>query len=73
MPVWIKKMSFLVVCTILFSGSDVFASKPGGARLDIAEEGFNFGTVDSDTVLQHIFSFKNSGTDTLFIKRVSSG
>ena len=40
------------------------------AILVFEEETYDFGEVNNDTVLTHVFKFQNTGTDTLFIKGV---
>ncbi len=45
------------------------SNKPN-AKLVFEEENYDFGEVNNDTVLTHVFKFENSGTDTLFIKSV---
>lgn len=69
-----KYSSFISILFILmvFQGSlfgqDI--TKKSNARMEFQEETYNFGDVSGDSVLTHVFKFKNSGTDTLFIQGV---
>jgi hypothetical protein len=42
------------------------------AHIVFEEDKFDFGEVSNDTLLTHIFKFENTGSDTLFIKKVRS-
>jgi hypothetical protein len=47
------------------------SNKPD-AKIVFEEEEFDFGKVQKGAKLTHTFKFKNSGTDTLFIKKIHS-
>ncbi|MCK4558390.1 MAG: DUF1573 domain-containing protein [Calditrichia bacterium] len=63
---------FIFSMMILLQGNLInqnSSNKPN-AKIVFEEEEFDFGEVNNDTVLTHVFKFENSGTDTLFIKNV---
>ncbi len=43
-----------------------------GATIQFEEESHNFGKVSPDSIVYHVFDFKNTGDDTLKIFRVGS-
>ena len=43
-----------------------------GPRIEFSESKYDFGEVGQDKVLEHVFVFRNTGTDTLRIHRVKS-
>ena len=62
----------LVAVMVLFQGILLAQNTvpTSDAILVFAEEKYDFGEVPNDTVLTHVFKFRNTGTDTLFIKGV---
>jgi len=48
------------------------AGEPEGPQMHFAEERHDFGQVEGDTLLTHVFTFENTGEDTLRIYRVRS-
>ncbi|NOX90755.1 MAG: DUF1573 domain-containing protein [Calditrichaeota bacterium] len=44
-----------------------------GPLIHFSEMTKDFGNVRGDTILTHIFAFKNIGSDTLHISRLKSG
>ncbi len=64
-------IAFFILTAALFLFAD---KKPQAkeARIEFAETKFDFGEVGQDKVLEHIFKFRNTGTDTLRIHRVKS-
>ena len=63
---------FMAFTLILLQGT-LFAQSTvptSDAILVFEEENYDFGEVNNDTVLTHVFKFQNTGTDTLFIKGV---
>ncbi len=58
--------SFIVNVAI----SQIIEPEPGPVLI-FSETSYDFGTIRKDTVVTHIFTFSNMGTDTLFIKRVT--
>jgi hypothetical protein len=62
----------LISIFVLLQGS-IFGqntSEKSDASIVFEEEKFDFGDVNSDSVLTHVFKFENTGTDTLFIRSV---
>lgn len=41
-------------------------------KMDFDEEAFNFGTIKKGEIVKHVFNFKNSGKQTLIIRKMSS-
>lgn len=71
-----RKKSFIfyiLLILLLYSFVHYLSAETDGARLEFKEESFDFGLVSNDTLLQHVFEFKNTGNDTLRILRVRSG
>jgi hypothetical protein len=48
------------------------AGEPEGPHMYFAEERHDFGQIEGDTLLTHVFKFENTGDDTLRIYRVRS-
>lgn len=57
---------------IMFIFISVIYGQKAGARLEFLEDGHDFGNVQEGKIVEHIFNFINTGSDTLIIKDVSS-
>ncbi len=68
-----KPLIYTFLLSVMLGFSTLIASDERIPRLEFTEASFDFGEVTRDTVLQHVFTMKNTGEDTLHIKRVSSG
>ena len=68
-----KPFIYTLLLSVMLSFSTLIASDDPIPELEFTEDSFDFGEVNRDTVLQHVFTLKNTGEDTLHIKRVSSG
>jgi len=58
----------LLLLQINLFGQD--SANSSNAKIVFEKESYDFGEVSNDTVLTHVFEFKNTGTDTLFIASV---
>jgi hypothetical protein len=47
-------------------------AQTSGPRLVFEEETFDFGTIEPGRVVEHVFLFRNAGSDTVFIRNVGS-
>lgn len=63
-----------VLLLFLFT-SGVFAadSTATGPKMTFAESEFDFGEIEAGELVEHVFEFENTGTDTLRISQVYSG
>src|SRR5215510_12204415 len=59
--------------TPLLSASDAAAVKTGGPKIQFAETTYDFGKVDSGTLVKHDFIFTNTGDQALEITGVRPG
>jgi hypothetical protein len=63
----------LVFFVLILLQGDLMGQDSGdksSARIVFENENYDFGDVSNDTVLTHVFEFKNPGADTLFIQSV---
>ncbi|MBN2040772.1 MAG: DUF1573 domain-containing protein [Spirochaetes bacterium] len=51
----------------------IICSCNGKPKIQFDESSHNFGDVEQNTELIHIFTFKNTGDSTLVIKKVKPG
>jgi len=58
----------LLISAVLFSGSRLGGGQ--GARIEFKHESKDFGEVNRGEILKHVFRFKNSGDETLLVRRV---
>ena len=67
-------MKVLVLSLIFILSSVAFASddEDGGARMTFTEKDHDFGDIISGEVAEHVYTFQNTGTDTLRIATVYS-
>ena len=69
-----KYISILVLIAFIFLFQATLLAQnktpTSDASIVFEEEKYDFGEVSNDTLLAHVFKFKNTGTDTLFIKGV---
>lgn len=64
-------MKKFIIFIVLFTFSFAFAQM-SGARLEFIEDGHDFGNIKEGTIAEHIFNFINLGSDTLFVKNIST-
>jgi hypothetical protein len=67
----IHKLLFLT----LFATGLIFAQDKAPAEkshLEFSEDSFNFGQLQTDSLVTHVFNFKNTGSDTIEIHNVGS-
>lgn len=65
---------FLIGMGTNIFAQDISATDPvAGPRMVFKETAFDFGEVEEGEIATHIFKFRNIGTDTLYIKKVSGG
>ena len=62
----------LLLCISLFGFQRTIAQNTEGPRIELIENSYDFGTIGRDSVVYHIFKFKNTGSDTLRIHKVKS-
>lgn len=69
------KLMFLPVILVFIFASGVFGadSTATGPKITFAESEFDFGEIEVGEVAEHVFTFENTGTDTLRISQVYSG
>ena len=69
-----KYISLILICSFLILiqgnlfGQD--SRDKSNARIVFENDKYDFGEVSNDTVLTHVFEFKNPGADTLYIQSV---
>jgi len=65
-----------IMAVFIFVGTYVLFSqeKPKfeGPHIQFNETKYDFGVVGQDKILEHIFTFRNTGTDTLRVHKVKS-
>jgi hypothetical protein len=67
---WVISISFsLILVTTVFSQVD---DQEKYFNLIFEEQSFDFGKLDSDTLVTHLFKFKNISADTININNVGS-
>lgn len=59
-----------VVLLLALAAGPVHAGEP---KIVVKETTHDFGTVRQGWVLTHVFTFTNTGNDTLFIRKVAAG
>ena len=69
------KMMLLPILLIFVFASGVFGadSTATGPKMKFTESEFDFGEIEAGEVVEHVFTFENTGTDTLRISQVYSG
>jgi hypothetical protein len=67
-------MKILTFSLIFIFSSVAFASddENAGPRMTFAEKDYDFGDIISGEVAEHVYTFQNTGTDTLRIATVYS-
>ncbi len=58
----------LFMCVAVFAGDD----EQNGPRMTFIEKDHDFGEIVTGEVVEHVFAFTNTGTDTLRIATVYS-
>ncbi len=65
-----------IIAIFIFAGAYLLFSqeKPrvDGPQITFAETKYDFGSVGQDKILEHVFKFQNTGSDTLRIYKVKS-
>jgi hypothetical protein len=80
MRVIIVKLKLLLVFILVFcwaslafsQGTTPNSLKEGKTGLLFEETSYDFGILDSDSVVSHVFKFKNISNDTIKINRVQT-
>lgn len=69
----IRKTGLLLVVMVLFALQPAMAQQePKGAHMEFDAENYDFGKIEADSVVYHVFTFRNTGTDTLKVRGVRS-